>query len=326
MKPLERLATGTEIRAEGRRLSGIVMKFGDVSPSHRERFAPGSIRMAENVHLDLFHDVERAVAWHPGGGLKLQADRDALRMVAMLPPIPAADRALNEIRSKKTTGLSVEFQAVKDRREGNIRVIEQAVLTGIGIVKAPSYTQSQVEARGRSGRTMLASIPADVDMSCECAGVECSFVRYTQELLDELMIKTFEQFEREAIATYGSYAKPLASASKGTMRGKSVEGGAEIEIDIPNSAAGTEVLAAHEDAGVIARPFLDQSTTKGIVIPREGVNAGNTMAYTAGSLRAIIISSTDAREGWPEPRLIATPDDELAHAHANRNKRLPIWL
>ena len=65
MTEFERRTAVTEIRVDGRKLSGTVMRFGDVSPSHRERFEPGSLRMAEAVHLDLFHDPERAVAWHP---------------------------------------------------------------------------------------------------------------------------------------------------------------------------------------------------------------------------------------------------------------------
>ena len=155
----ERRVSGTEIRAEGRRLSGVVMRYGDVSPSHRERFEPGALRMAESVHLDLHHDVERAVAWHPGGGLALANGRGELRMTAELPPIPAADRALADVKAGRVDGLSVEFRAVKERRDGDIRVIEVAVLSGIAIVKAPSYGGSRVEARRRSGRTLRATIP-----------------------------------------------------------------------------------------------------------------------------------------------------------------------
>ena len=84
----ERCPAATELRVEGRKLSGVVMNYGEVSPSHRERFEPGSLRMADAVHLDLFHDPERAVAWHPGGGLVLHNGRDALTMRAELPPIP----------------------------------------------------------------------------------------------------------------------------------------------------------------------------------------------------------------------------------------------
>ena len=46
MSGVERREAGGEIRVEGRRLSGVVMKYGDISPSHRERFLPGSLRLA----------------------------------------------------------------------------------------------------------------------------------------------------------------------------------------------------------------------------------------------------------------------------------------
>ena len=38
---IERRAATVEIRVEGRKLSGVVMRYGAVSPSHRERFLPG---------------------------------------------------------------------------------------------------------------------------------------------------------------------------------------------------------------------------------------------------------------------------------------------
>ena len=49
--------------------------------------------------------VERAVAWHPGGGLALANSRDVLTMRAELPPIPAADRALAEIKAGRVDGI-----------------------------------------------------------------------------------------------------------------------------------------------------------------------------------------------------------------------------
>ena len=106
MAGVERRAALGEIRVEGRKLIGTVMRYGEVSPSHKERFEPGSLRMAGTVHLDLNHDRERAVAWHPGGGLELSDRGEALELTAELPPIPAADRALDDIRTGKATGLS----------------------------------------------------------------------------------------------------------------------------------------------------------------------------------------------------------------------------
>ena len=105
----ERRLSSVELRAEGRRLSGTVMRYGDVSPSHRERFEPGSLRMAAAVHLDLFHDPERAVAWQPGGGLELRQEGKALVMRATLPPIPAADRALSLVQGGQATALVSSF-------------------------------------------------------------------------------------------------------------------------------------------------------------------------------------------------------------------------
>ena len=155
MAELERRAALGEIRIEGRKLTGTAMRFGDVSPTHREKFMPGAFRFADVVHLDLDHDPERAIAWTPGGGLDLAADDDELRIeVAAVPPIPAGNRALEEIRAGKT-GLSIEFRALAERRENGIRVISSAELSGIGIVDRPSYESARIEARRARRRVWL---------------------------------------------------------------------------------------------------------------------------------------------------------------------------
>ena len=152
---MERRIADIELRAEGRRLIGTVLRFGDISPTHRERFEPGSLRMAESVHLDLHHDPMRAVAWAPDGGLDLRFDDDGVHLDATLPPLPAADLALAEVRSGKSTGLSLEFRCLKATREAGIRVIGEALITGVGIVQSPSYADSRVEARARRRRAWL---------------------------------------------------------------------------------------------------------------------------------------------------------------------------
>ena len=142
MAEVERRAALGEIRVEGRKLSGVVIRYNEVSASHPERFSPGSLRMAAVVRLDLAHDRERVIAWHPEGGLELTDRGEVLELSAELPPIPAADRALEEIRSGKTNGLSVEFRAHKESRV-------DGELLGVGIVSKPSYAGSHVEARAR---------------------------------------------------------------------------------------------------------------------------------------------------------------------------------
>ena len=104
MTTVERRAA-VEIRVEGRRLTGVIMRYGEISQSHKERFEPGSLRAAPVVHLDLHHDPERAIAWLPDGGLELRDEQTALLLTADLPPIPAADRALDDVRTGKVGGL-----------------------------------------------------------------------------------------------------------------------------------------------------------------------------------------------------------------------------
>ena len=151
----ERRAAAVELRVDGRKLSGVVMAYGEVSQSHRERFEPGSLRLAPVVHLDLHHDPERAIAWLPDGGLTLTDQESAMVLTADLPPIPAADRALDEVRTGNVGGLSVEFRAIKESLVDGIRVIHEAVLSGVGLVISPSYPAASVEARAQRRRVWL---------------------------------------------------------------------------------------------------------------------------------------------------------------------------
>ena len=306
-----------ELRAEGRRLSGTVMRYGDVSPSHRERFEPGSLRMAESVHLDLHHDVERAVAWHPGGGLALANGRDVLTMRAELPPIPAADRALAEIKAGRVDGLSVEFRAVREREESGIRVIEDAILSGIGIVRSPSYDGARVEARKRSGRTMRARIPTDETVACECAGQDTRWARVIEPAMEKMWKDSFTEGTKAVVGAYlENYQTPIASTARGTLRGRiRGVGGYEVDIDLPDSEAGRALLAAWEDSGLVVRPFIAD---------QQSVIVDGVREITGGRLRALILTSSDAREGWPEPEIVATPD-ELASADAPRVRRIRLW-
>ena len=318
----ERRIAETEIRAEGRRLSGTVMRFGDISPSHRERFEPGSIRMAESVHLDLHHDPERAVAWHPGGGLELENGRQALTMRAELPPIPAADRALAEIRAGRVNGLSVEFRALAERRDGGLRVIEAAELRGIGIVRSPSYGGSRVEARAKSGRTLRARIPYNRVLACECiaqggSGAGCVAAVQFNEYAGRLMAEAIENAQREVLAVFKDYSRPLGSARRGTLRAASGDDGLDLEIDLPTGEAGDMAVSASETAGVIARPLIDYDRSQFVDGPD-----GRTMERP--HLRAILIGATDARDGWPDARIDYDDTDAERHVHPVRRRRL--WL
>ncbi len=314
---IERLISRAEIRAEGRRLTGVVMPYDTVSPSHSERFAPGSIRLGEVVHLDIGHDPLKTAAWHPGGGLELRNDRAALTMTADIPPIPAGDAALEMVRAGRATGLSVEFHALKENEQNGIRIIEQALLSGIGIVDSPSYDGARVEARRRSGQTLRAEIPVGSDVDCECVGAGCTRARLLEDAFSKMWDSAFEETTRRVTAAYlNSYAQPLASTARGTLRG-SVRGTGfqgrqpTVDIDLPDSEAGRALLSAWEDSGIVVRPFIAEA---------EGLVVDGVKHIESGRLRAFVVSATDARQGWPAPEILATPD-ELVTREAMRTRR-----
>ena len=83
-----------------------------------------------------------------------RTDNSDVMMAATLPETREADDALAPVRSKVMRGLSVEFNATRERREGGIRVIEKATLSGLALVDRGAYHGTGVEARRRPpGRT-----------------------------------------------------------------------------------------------------------------------------------------------------------------------------
>ena len=315
---MERRYAGAELRAEGRRLIGPAIRYGDTSPSHRERFEAGALTFGgPPVYLDYEHDPEKVLAY-AGAGLSLEDGPAALMVRADLPSIPVADRALEEVRAGRLRGFSIEFTAEEERRESGIRVVSKARLHGIGVVARPSYPRSRVEARRRSGRTMRARIPADVPVECRCSGVTCKFAKITGDAMQAAFDAAFKKFERETVAAFGTFDAPLASVSAGTLRGRvRDDGDGEIEIDLPDDSAGTATVAAHESAGVIVRPFIDADAAESTI-------EGTTRVYTSAPIRAFLVSATDARQGWPAPQMVATAE-ELAAADAPR-RRVRRWL
>ena len=283
------------------------MQYGDVSPSHRERFEPGSLRMAEAVHLDLFHDVERAVAWYPGGGLKLDQDSTALTMKAELPPIPAADRALNAVKTGKANGLSVEFRAIKEKRAGHIRVIEDAVLSGIGLVKRPSYQQSTVEAR--QAGTVRGSIPFDVSLQCRCHQGDCDVVKFGRDAFNDALE------DERLIAVLKDYAAPLASVKRETLRLTKTRNALGIELDLPDTAAARDLVTTAASVPLIFRPLFTQDESDFEELDGEAF-------YRRVAVRAILLGATDASEGWPEAEFL---ESRALGCHSLKSRR-GCWL
>ena len=153
MERIER--TGVELRAEGRNLSGVVMPYGTVAPTFKEKFLPGSLLVQSVVPLNLAHKDLAVVAFTGGGKLELRDTPEALLMECEVPETPPGDMALDMLQQGQITGLSVEFRSVQETKEGDLRVIERATLLGIGLVRTPAYPQSKVEVRSAQWNLLL---------------------------------------------------------------------------------------------------------------------------------------------------------------------------
>lgn len=152
---MERLSTALELRADGRTLRGTVIRYGDFSPSHRERIVGGA-RLAPNVVLNLRHNRLQSVAHSPDGGLTLTTTPDGVELRAEVPRTPAGDVALAGVSNGHYRGLSVEMVVHRDTRTtSGVRVIDDFTIHGIGLVPEPSFPASGVEARARKKRRMF---------------------------------------------------------------------------------------------------------------------------------------------------------------------------
>lgn len=317
---IERRIGPVEVRASGRILAGTVMPYGQVSPSHRERFEPGAFALDGRTRwLDIEHDREKVIAWTGGGGLELRDSRQALEMRAELPAIPAADRALREVKAGIRRGLSVEFRALKTRQESGVRVIERADLVGVGMVRTASYPASRVEVRGLSGRTLESEIPEAVPLSCECSGGQCRYAEFPDGVAEEMLDEAFADGST-VVAGFGSYRAPLGSVERGTVRRVA---GLRVALDLADDDNGRAVLAAQEAAGVIVRPYLDAERSQGE--RQAGPDGDGVLVYKRAIMRGLIVSVTDASRGWPDPEVTATPDFERS-ARRQPVARRRAWL
>ncbi len=311
----ERILRPLELRAEGRRLFGTILKYGEVSPSHQERFLPGAFSLdpVTTRWLDYRHDRTRVLAHTEGGGLTLRDSSEALLLEAELPNLPLSERALGEIASGVLQGLSIEFRAERESRDGSVRVVEKADLAGIGLVASPSFPASRVETRAAG--TLSASIPWNHSLACECYG------RGQSGEAGKGMTSTIEfeegsiELPDDLVAIWKNFAAPLASTRKGTLRIRSGAEGLSIELDIPSTSWGEDIVAASAGVEIYARPVFDAAEIEATEI----VRAGETIARLSRvPVRAILVGPTPNSRGWPEVEITPSEGRQIPLSHRER--------
>ena len=209
---VERRCVG-EARATGREIRGVVMPYGERAGDRPERFEPGSLVPDGDVWLDLDHDQTRVVAW-AGAGLTFENTPAALTMRAALPRIPAADLALAGVRSGRRAGLSVEFDALQESRDGEMRVIERARLLGVGLVRAGAYTSAQVTEIRQGGVQIEGSVPLGEKLACQCRD-GCDAVQLEPGSFDEALREMADGTREISVFASGRYGQPIATSSGG---------------------------------------------------------------------------------------------------------------
>ena len=142
-----------ELRAEadGRRLEGVAIRYGDVADlgTFRETFRAGSFGdvAGADVLLNASHQRTAPLARTGGGGLSLIDTPEALSIEAALPETRAADDVLALVKSRVLRGLSIEFRAIEESMVAGVRVIARAALVAVAVVDSGAYAGSEVAAR-----------------------------------------------------------------------------------------------------------------------------------------------------------------------------------
>ena len=311
----ERVYHGHEVRAEGRRLMGPAIRYGDVSPSHRERFEAGAFALSDGRTrwLDVAHDRNAVIAHTDGGGLELRDTREALLVSATLPAIPAAEAALEGVRSGVYRGFSVEFDSLAERREAGLRVIERAALAGVGLVRSPSYQGSVAEIRQGKVRSV---IPYGSRLACECQTGDCNSVR----------IERAEAIPgRDVLAVAGNFRRAIASVRRGSMTLEQTAAGLEVALsgEALGLPAARELAEMAKAVPIFMRPIFDRELSR-------FVEDGEIAVFELMALRGILLGATDNSDGWPEvefgePRAERSAPEPPAVPAAVPNVRRRRW-
>ena len=266
-----------ELRAQGRRLTGTVMRYGDVATIAgvgAERFSVFAfdkyLRHGRGTKLNIMHEPDLIVASTRRGDLTFTDSPEALDMVATLPSGSAYDSVLALIGDRLTTGLSVEFVALEERTTNGTRVVTKAALPGLGIVDEPAYAASGVEVRAR-GRGLSGEFRYNRDRVVRDRGTrrktrvssgafswQMEEWAKLQEELQESIAEAIESGAADAIRDRArevqllagrSYDAPLASLRRGTLTIEDTPDALKFEVDtLPATSYATD-LRAGMDSG-----------------------------------------------------------------------------
>ena len=208
----------------------------------------------------------------------------------------------------------MEFVARRERTDSaGLRVIEAADIVGISAVDTPAYPGSGIEARKRASHSLLrAVIPYGKALACKCHRGSCNRVRFERGT----WASTLADPGAEILAVAGSYARALASRSKGTLKIEDGRDGLAVAVELADTEAARDLAAMAAAVPLVVRPFFADPEF-------EEDEDGGLATYTGAVLRALIVGPTDQSEGWPEAEIGDASGGPLAPKPAQRRR---VWL
>lgn len=152
----------TEVRAEGRKLSGYAATFNQETriADFHERIAPGafaaSLRTSPDILALVDHDPSRVLARTKSGTLRLSEDDRGLKFEIDVPDTSAGRDVLALATRGDLGGMSFGFTVPEggDSWQGDNRELRSITLHEISVVQSfPAYGGTTVQARSRQQRT-----------------------------------------------------------------------------------------------------------------------------------------------------------------------------
>lgn len=230
---------------EGRTIYGTAVVYGDTSlrpGGIREMVAPGAFGdvAALDCILHVQHERDRPIArTGDEGGLILTDSAERLEVAAEMPETQDGNDALLLAKKRILRGFSTEFHTRRERFEGSTRIIEKALLPGLGLVDTPSYPQSTILEIRAEGDGLKGAFHYDRDVHISDSGK----VR-KQRFRPGAFRYAIEQPDREISLVLGSPDKPLASKQAGSLILRDTPTALQFEIKkLPKTSYAKDFLA-----------------------------------------------------------------------------------
>ena len=185
------------------------------------------------------HERSRPLARTQGGGLVLTDSPEQLEIAAEMPNTRDGDDALELASKGILRGFSTEFHARRERYQGDTRIIESALLPGVGMVDQPAYPQSVITEIRADGDGLKGAFFYDRDIITGDSGA----VR-KQRFRPGAFKYALESPDREITLTLGDGSRQLASKQSGSLILKDTPQALTFEVkSLPKTSYAKDFLA-----------------------------------------------------------------------------------